>query len=144
MYPWERVIPSQDSTLRIIHEAVKRGHEVSITHPSNLTIRESVTLSLCKQITLGGKLTSSITSFYKMVKFDTKMCPLSEFDVIFMREFQVTHIRNRNKRSFAVQSDVLTGFIKGQWDFKDVKFLSGQIVQNVIGQKKSTLGTFFL
>ena len=34
MYPWERVIPSQDSTLRIIHEAVKRGHEVSITHPS--------------------------------------------------------------------------------------------------------------
>ena len=41
MYPWERVIPSQDSTLRIIHEAVKRGHEVSITHPSNLTIRES-------------------------------------------------------------------------------------------------------
>ena len=86
MYPWERVIPSQDSTLRIIHEAVKRDHEVSITHPSNLTIRESVTLSLCKQITLGGKLTSSITSFYKMVKFDTKMCPLSEFDVIFMRD----------------------------------------------------------
>lgn len=39
MYPWERVIASKDSTLRIIHEAVKRGHEVSITHPSNLTIR---------------------------------------------------------------------------------------------------------
>ncbi len=86
MYPWERVIPSQDSTLRIIHEAVKRGHEVSITHPSNLTIRESITLSLCKQISLGEKLTSSITSFYKTVKFDTKMCPLSEFDVIFMRD----------------------------------------------------------
>jgi len=86
MYPWERVIPSQDSTLRIIHEAVKRDHEVSITHPSNLTIRESITLSLCKQILLGEKLTRSITSFYKTVKFDVKMCPLSEFDVIFMRD----------------------------------------------------------
>jgi glutathione synthase len=42
MYPWERVIASKDSTLRIIHEAVKRGHEVSITHPSNLTIRERI------------------------------------------------------------------------------------------------------
>jgi glutathione synthase len=86
MYPWERVIPSQDSTLRIIHEAVKRGHEVSITHPSNLTIRESITLSLCKQISLAEKLTSNITSFYKTVKFNTEMCPLKEFDVIFMRD----------------------------------------------------------
>jgi glutathione synthase len=86
MYPWEKVIPSQDSTLRIIHEAVKRGHEVSITHPSNLTIRDSITLSLCKQISLGEKLTSNITSFYKTVKFNTEMCPLNEFDVIFMRD----------------------------------------------------------
>ena len=86
MYPWERVIPSQDSTLRIIHEAVKRGYEVSITHPFNLTIRDSITLSLCKQISLGKKLTSSITSFYKTVKFNSEMCPLKEFDVIFMRD----------------------------------------------------------
>ena len=40
MYPWEKVVPSQDSTLRIIHEAIKRGYHVSITTPSNLTIRE--------------------------------------------------------------------------------------------------------
>jgi glutathione synthase len=86
MYPWERVIASKDSTLRIIHEAVKRGHEVSITHPSNLTIRDSITLSLCKQISLAEKLTSNITSFYKTVKFNTEMCPLKEFDVIFMRD----------------------------------------------------------
>ena len=79
MYPWERVIASKDSTLRIIHEAVKRGHEVSITHPSNLTIRDSITLSLCKQISLAEKLTSNITSFYKTVKFNTEMCPLKEF-----------------------------------------------------------------
>lgn len=86
MYPWERVNPSQDSTLRIIHEAVKRGHHVSITHPSNLTIRDSITLSLCKQVSVNEKLTSNISSFYKTVRFNTEMLPLEEFDVIFMRD----------------------------------------------------------
>ena len=50
MYPWERINPKQDSTLRIIHECVKRGNEVAITFPNNLTIRESVTLSLCHTV----------------------------------------------------------------------------------------------
>ena len=65
MYPWERVNPAQDSTLRIIHEAVKRGHDVAISHPSNLTIRDSITLSLCKNITSETKFTTSIPAFYK-------------------------------------------------------------------------------
>ena len=86
MYPWERVNPAQDSTLRIVHESVKRGHEVSITHPQNLTIRDSVTLSLCKKILHEGRLTQSVRSFYKNVKFDSNMIPLGEFDVIFMRD----------------------------------------------------------
>jgi len=86
MYPWEKVHPSQDSTLRIIHEGVKRGHEVSITHSSNLTIRDSITLSLCKKISLGEKLTNSMSAFYKTVKFESEMRELSEFDVIFMRD----------------------------------------------------------
>lgn len=85
MYPWERINPDQDSTLRIIHEAVKRGHEVAITHPANLTIRDSVTLSLCKTIQHSGKLTHSVSSFYKTSKFETEMRPLGEFDVLFMR-----------------------------------------------------------
>ena len=29
MYPWEKVVPKQDLTLRIIHESVNRGHEVA-------------------------------------------------------------------------------------------------------------------
>lgn len=86
MYPWERVNPSQDSTLRLIHEAVKRGHEVAITHPSNLTIRDSITLSLCKTIKPIEKISSSVKSFYNTVQFDTDMRPLQEFDVIFMRD----------------------------------------------------------
>ena len=86
MYPWERVNPKQDSTLRIIHEFVVRGHEVAITHPQNLTIRDSVTLSLCKTIEQKEKVSSSIPSFYKTVVFNEKMKPLQDYDVIFMRD----------------------------------------------------------
>jgi glutathione synthase len=86
MYPWERVSPKQDSTLRMIHELVVRGHEVAITHAPNLTIRDSVTLSLCKTIAMEGKISSNIPSFYKSVKFNEGMVPLQHFDVIFMRD----------------------------------------------------------
>ncbi len=86
MYPWERVEPKQDSTLRIIHEAVKRGNDVFITHPNNLTIRDSVTLSLCGEIKLDEKISASIPAFYKQVKFNKAMQPLREMDVIFMRD----------------------------------------------------------
>lgn len=86
MYPWERVNPKQDSTIRIIHELVKRKHEVAITHPSNLTIRDSITLSLCKTFDSETPVSSSIPSFYKNAQFDEKMRILSEFDAIFMRD----------------------------------------------------------
>ena len=86
MYPWERVNPKQDSTLRIIHELAIRGHEVAVTHPPNLTIRDSVTLSLCKTIVNKDKPSNSIPSFYKSVQFQEEMKPLKYFDVIFMRD----------------------------------------------------------
>jgi glutathione synthase len=86
MYPWGRVNPKQDSTLRIIHELVSRNHEVAITYPQNLTIRDSITLSLCRNIEKGDKVSSSISSFYKNIVFKEEMRPLKGFDVIFMRD----------------------------------------------------------
>jgi glutathione synthase len=86
MYPWDRVNPKQDSTLRIIHELVSRNHEVAITYPQNLTIRDSITLSLCRNIEKGDKVSSSISSFYKNIVFKEEMRPLKGFDVIFMRD----------------------------------------------------------
>lgn len=86
MYPWERVNPKQDSTLRIIHEAVRRGHDVTITHPQNLTIRDSVTLSLCKTVVKKPRVSARSTHFYKVVEFEQEMLPLKDFDVIFMRD----------------------------------------------------------
>jgi len=85
MYPWERVNPKQDSSLRIIHECVSRGHEVALTNPNNLAIRDSITFGHCNTIVTEGKVKASVASFHKHIKFEKSMRPLGEFDVIFMR-----------------------------------------------------------
>lgn len=84
MYPWERVLPDSDSTLRLIHECTIRGYMVAITTPNNLTVRESVTSAFCR-IIRKGKVSSNIPSFYRQVEFKKHMLPLGGFDVIFMR-----------------------------------------------------------
>ena len=86
MYPWEGLNPKQDSTIRLIHECVKRGFDVAITYPKSLTIRESITLSYCRTIKKMESVTNSMTSFHKTVVFESSMRVLSEFDVIFMRD----------------------------------------------------------
>jgi glutathione synthase len=85
MYPWERVTPKQDSTMRIIHECTSRGFDVAITQTSNLTIRDSITLSYCKTIVKKDKIPKSIPVFYRSIEFELGMHSLNEFDVIFMR-----------------------------------------------------------
>ncbi len=86
MYSWEGINPKQNSTIRIVHEAVKRGYEVSITSPLSLTIRESITHSVCRRILNKEKISHSMQSFYNAVEFKNEMRPLGEFDVIFMRD----------------------------------------------------------
>ena len=86
MYPWEKIDPKQDSTLRILHECVKRGFDVAITHPQNLTIRDSVTYSYCKTFKKVNKISVSMVKFYRSSEFEKGMRPLNEFDVIFMRD----------------------------------------------------------
>ena len=85
MYPWERINPNQDSSLRIIHQCATKGHEVTITHPNKLTIRDSITYAFGKKIT-NEKIKSDIPSFYKSVEFEESMIDLKTFDVIFMRD----------------------------------------------------------
>ena len=63
MYPWEAINPKQDTTIRIIHECVSRGHNVALTTASNLTIRDSITMSFCKIFDRSDKVSASITSF---------------------------------------------------------------------------------
>jgi glutathione synthase len=84
MYPWEKVEPESDSTLRMIHEAVSRGHTVAITTPNNLTMRDSVAIAFCKVIKKTA-ISNNIPSFYRNVEFRKAQLPLAGFDVIFMR-----------------------------------------------------------
>lgn len=85
MYPWEAVDPPKDSTLRIIHECMKRKHRVVIATPAGLTMRNSITNVFGKILSTTGPFPATATSFYKKVKLKEKMLPLAGFDVIFMR-----------------------------------------------------------
>jgi len=86
MYPWGTIKPKQDSTIRLIHECVLRGHEVSITTPQDLTIRDSITFSYCLTIDKPKKVSGSMTKFHESTQFITGMQVLKKFDVIFMRD----------------------------------------------------------
>ena len=86
MYPWESIKPKQDSTIRLVHECATRGHDVAITTPQNLMIRDSVTSSDCKTIVNGQKIHKGMTKFHFNVQFENGMRALKDFDVIFMRD----------------------------------------------------------
>jgi glutathione synthase len=85
MYPWERIEPESDSTLRIIHEAASRGITVAITTPNSLTIRDSIAHAFCKVLKKTDKITNNIPSFYKKAEFKRCKLPLAGFDAIIMR-----------------------------------------------------------
>lgn len=85
MYPWQEVDPETDSTLRLVHEAAIRGHQVAIVYPNNLTIRDSITSGFCRVISNTGSVHKNIVNFYRKAELHDEMLPLAGFDVIFMR-----------------------------------------------------------
>ena len=84
MYPWERVCPETDTTLRLVHECALRGHTVAITTTSGLTIRDSTVFGFC-QVLKKGKVSDKIPTFYRNADFRKARLPMAGFDVIFMR-----------------------------------------------------------
>lgn len=86
MYPWNRVSPETDSTLRLVHESVSRGHMVAIATTSQLTMRDSIVSAFCDVFVREKKVTSNIVGFYKHAKFRRVALPLSGFDAIIMRD----------------------------------------------------------
>ncbi|QGP53876.1 Glutathione synthetase [Piscirickettsia salmonis] len=85
MYPWARIEPETDSTLRLIHECASRGHTVALSTVNNMTIRDSIASVFCDVIKKNSKVPDNIQSFYKKVNFRRSQLPLAGFDVIFMR-----------------------------------------------------------
>ncbi len=85
MYPWEQVKPDTDTTLRMVHEAVLRGHTVAITSPANLTIRDNIASAFCNVFTRGKKVSENFGTFYRSAEFRRNRLPLAGFDAIIVR-----------------------------------------------------------
>ncbi|MCG9711940.1 glutathione synthase [Shewanella insulae] len=85
MYPWERIDPESDTTLRLVHECAQRGHTVAITTTSGLTIRDSSVYGFCQIIKKGMKISDNIPRFYRTAEFHKARLPMAGFDCIFMR-----------------------------------------------------------
>ena len=85
MYPWEKVEPETDSTLRLIHEAACRRHTVALTTTNNLTIRDSVAHAFCNVLKKREKISTGAQSFYRHAEFKRSKLPLAGFDAIIMR-----------------------------------------------------------
>jgi glutathione synthase len=85
MYPWEKIDPEDDSTLRLIHECAQRAHTVALCTLNNLTIRESVTSAFCDVLTKDSRPSEKISTFYSKATFRRSQLPLAGFDAIIMR-----------------------------------------------------------
>jgi glutathione synthase len=85
MYPWDRVDAESDTTLRIIHEAFDRNHNVGVMAPSGLTIRENEVFGFVRMIKTMTKIPSDPAKFYSKASFKEELLPISGFDAIFLR-----------------------------------------------------------
>jgi glutathione synthase len=83
---WDKMVPETESTLRIIHEAFKRNHNVGILYTTNLTIRNNETYGFIKMINKMDNISDNMVTFYKKVQFKEQMLPLKGFDVVFLRK----------------------------------------------------------
>ncbi len=148
--PWESIDPAVDSSIRIIHEAVQRGHRVAIFEPKNLTIRENETYAFVSFfVKAEKKVSDSITSFYKKAKFRKSMVPLKGFDCMFLRKDppldslmlnfldsvkydvmiinNVDGLRKANNKIYTTSFDESHDFIPETYVSKDIDYLESVI-----------------
>ena len=81
---WSDIKPITDSTIRMIHECCKRGHQVFITHASSVSVKDSQVMAKCQKI-ISSKTNGSIPNFYKSVEFECGRIPLVDMDCLFLR-----------------------------------------------------------
>ncbi|WP_291100989.1 MULTISPECIES: glutathione synthase [unclassified Empedobacter] len=83
MYPWDKVEPGKDTTMRIIKECVDRGFEVSYLTKKDISIAKGKVVGNCKKMITTE--TNDCVEFYHTMKFESSIKDLTEFDIIFMR-----------------------------------------------------------
>jgi len=84
--PWENLKPETDSTLRLISEAVTRGHTVALLNPRTLTVRGNIMYGLFDKFEKVEKPFDRIATFYAKSKFKTQRLPVKGFEVMVLRK----------------------------------------------------------
>lgn len=85
MYSWHKIEAETDSSIRLIHECVSRGHTVALATINNLTMRDTVASIFCQVFKKQAKVPPNIRTFYNKSEFRKSLLPLAGFDCIFMR-----------------------------------------------------------
>ena len=86
MYNWESVKPKLDTTLRLIHESLKRGHKVTAIYPNEMAIRRTIVWANCHVITSKNLKSDNFEEFYSSCSLEEEFIPMNEHDVVFFRD----------------------------------------------------------
>lgn len=81
---WEEIDAKGDTTLRIIHEAVLRGHNVGVLYPDDLMVKNGEPHGFFKILRNGEK--KDAVALHRSAVFEKKIMPVSDFDAIFLRK----------------------------------------------------------
>ncbi len=84
MYPWERVLPKKDTTIRLIKECVERGYEVSMVTKSGISLQNGKVLGKCQKFIAKPNI-EDCKEFYETMQFESSTQELVNFDIVFMR-----------------------------------------------------------
>ncbi|WP_373020301.1 glutathione synthase [Thiomicrorhabdus sp.] len=83
---WDQIEPTKNSTILIIRECMKRGHNVFILYPQNLTVRNNIAYGYVKKVEKMDKIPENIVQFYKKVTFKQTLTPLHGLDSLMIRK----------------------------------------------------------
>jgi len=85
MCPWNEVEPDIDSSILMIHEGVKRGHEVSMATPDHLGVRDGQAIARCQVFKKDQPLSDNLEVFHVEADITWVNLKLKDFDIIVMR-----------------------------------------------------------
>lgn len=85
IYQWEKINPVTDTSIRLIHEAVKRKHNVGILYSKNFSIEDGRTCGMVNFVKEMDSVPVNVVSFFKKVEFEEVVVPIGGFDAIFIR-----------------------------------------------------------
>lgn len=84
MYPWDKIVPGKDTTIRLIKECIECGYEVSLVTKSGVTLQKGKVLGQCQKL-IPQVVGEDCVAFYDQMQFEYSTQELKTFDIIFMR-----------------------------------------------------------